>query len=173
MAKSESIIPTKPATALAAWPGDTPSDKLNRYLETVPAYTEDPTEAMLTAVLESKDPMDWDRIFSALSFKDSDKARVRINAFRPGESAFQGGLRYFLVMDVTDLASGVRGVMTCGSVMAVAQVVNAALTVGLPIDVEVVRKATPTKAGWYPMHLKFIGRTETPLGDPAAVVATQ
>lgn len=159
--------------ALATKDERTTVQKLNDFLANVPSYEEDPTETMLTAILAASNPSEWDALFSAASFKDSDKATIQINAYRPAESQFNGGLRYFLVLDVTDLKTGVRGVMTCGSTMAMAQVVNAERTVGLPIQVEVVRKPTPTKAGFHPMHLKYIGRTETPLGDPQAVVSEQ
>lgn len=159
--------------ALATKDERTTSQKLNEFLANVPSYEEDPTETMLEAILSAQKPEEWDALFASKSFKDSDKATIQINAYRPSASQFNGGLRYFLVLDVTDLKTGERGVMTCGSVMAVAQVVNAERTVGLPIQVEVVRKPTPTKAGFHPMHLRYLRPEGTPLGDPQAVVSEQ
>lgn len=167
-------ITTQGATdALAVKDERTTVQKLNDYLANVPSYTEDPTETMLAAILAAADPQEWDSLFTAASFKDSDKARIQINAYRPSESQFNGGVRFFLVLDVTDLATGAKGVMTCGSTMAMAQIVNAERTVGLPIQVEVVRKPTPTKAGFHPMHLRYLKPEGTPLGDPQAVVSEQ
>lgn len=165
---------TKPALdALAKVEGSTTLERVNNFLSTVRTVEEDPTETMLAAILESEHPLDWERVFTSRSFKDSEAARIRINAYRPAESQFGGELKWFLVLDVTDLKSGERGVMTCGSVMSVAQIINAERRVGLPVDVEIVRKATPTKNGFHPFHLRYLGGATAPLGDPGAVVSEQ
>lgn len=161
------------SNALANVNGESTLAKVNAFLETVPSAEEDPTESMLSAIINSPSPADWESVFVSRSFKDSDKAKIRIHAYRPSETQFDSDLKWFLVLDVTDLTSGERGVMTCGSLMSVAQIINAERTVGLPIDVEVVRKPNPTKAGFHPMRLRFLGAAGAPLGDPAAVVSEQ
>jgi hypothetical protein len=170
---------TKPTTtvtkggALVPVSGESTLARLNSYLAQQPTIEDDPTEAMLKAVLQSPDPSKWEEIFNARHFKDSDKARLRLNSYRVSPSQYGGRLEFFLILDVTDLDSGETSVMTCGSEMAVAQVINAEGRHSLPIDVEVVRKPTPTKNGFHPMRFRYIGGATAPLGDPSAVVAEQ
>lgn len=164
---------TRRPDALAEVQGETQLDRLNNFLATIPTIEADPTETMLQAILESESPADWEKVFNARHFKDSATSRWRIHDWRTSESNFGGRLKYFLVLDITDLGTGERTVATCGSEMAVAQLVNAKGRGALPIDVEVVRKETPTKAGFHPMRFSYIGDAAAPLGDPAAVVSEQ
>jgi hypothetical protein len=170
---------TKPSTpasesqALQQVEGKTTLDKINNYLALKPTVQDDPTDTMLSAILQASDPSEWEKVFTAKHFKDSDTQRWRIHAYRPAESTFGGELKWFLVLDITDLATGERTVATCGGQMGIAQVLNAEGRSKLPIDVEVVRKATPTKNGFHPMRFRYLNAGQTPLGDPAAVVAEQ
>lgn len=147
--------------------------KFRELLLAVPTVEEDPTESMLDAILQAQRPEDWELVFNAAHFKDSANRSARVHAFRASPSQFDGRLPVFLILDVTWLDTGERGVLTCGSEMAVAQLLNAWKLGALPIDVEIFRKPTPTKAGFHPMRFKYLGRAEGPLGDPAQVVATQ
>ena len=154
--------------------GETTIERINNFLALQPTVEDDPTETMLEAILQAPDPSDWERVFNAQHFKDSDKAQWRVHAYRVSPSQFQGKLRWFLILDVTDLRTGEKTVATCGSEMAVAQLLNAQGRAKLPIDVEVVRKPTPTKAGFHPMRFRYLGDgTQAPLGDPGQVVSTQ
>lgn len=160
--------------ALQVVPGETTIERINNFLALQPSVEDDPTETMLEAILQAPDPSDWEKVFTAQHFKDSDKAQWRVHAYRVSPSQFQGSLKFFLILDITDLATGEKTVATCGSEMAVAQLLNAQGRSKLPIDVEVVRKPTPTRAGFHPMRFRYLGGPDAiPTGDPAAVVSTQ
>jgi hypothetical protein len=170
---SKPNTPARPANELAPIEGATQIEKMNNFLALQPTVADDPTETMLEAILQAPDPSDWEQVFNARHFKDSDKAQWRVHAYRVSESQFGGKLKWFLILDITDLQTGEKTVATCGSEMAVAQLLNAQGRNRLPIDVEVVRKPTPTKAGFHPMRFRYLGDAGAPLGDPAAVVAEQ
>lgn len=171
MPKSTAMVPK--IDSLAHIPGDTTLAKVNNFLGTKATVQDDPTETMLQAILTASNPADWERVFTANHFAESATQRWRIHDYRTAESQFEGDLKYFLVLDITDLKSGERTVATCGSLMAIGQILNAEARGMLPIDVEVVRKDKPTKAGFYPMRLRFLGSAGAPLGDPATVVSEQ
>ncbi len=170
---SKGNTPAPEPAALQVVEGKTTLERINNFLALQPTVADDPTETMLEAILQSPDPSQWERIFTAAHFKESDKARWRVHAYRVNESQFDGRLKWFLVLDITDLETGEKGVATCGSEMAIAQLLNAQGRNRLPIDVEVVRKSTPTKAGFHPMRFRYLSAGQTPLGDPAAVVSEQ
>lgn len=159
--------------ALAAKPADTQIAKINAFLATQPTVEDDPTEAMLALVLNAQSPAEWNAIFQSESLKDYAGRQVRLNAYRTAKSDFEGGLDHYLILDATDLKTGERIVLTCSSVMSIAQVLNAQARGAWPIDVEIVQKDKPTKAGFRPIHLKYLSQGSAPLGDPRAVVSEQ
>ena len=166
---------TKPDTETALAVGQTGQQlaKVNAFLASVPTVEEDPTEAMLALVLNAASPAEWNAIFQSESLKDYAGRQVRLNAFRTADSDFEGGLAKYLILDATDLKSGERVVLTCSSVMSIAQIVNAVNRGVWPIDVEIVQKDKPTKAGFRPIHLRYLGGQQAPIGDPSAVVSEQ
>ena len=170
---------TKRSTELARsdgllnFSGKTAVERINDFLALAPTVADDPTESMLNAVLAASDPQEWNDLFTSKSLRDSNGATVRINAYRVNPSDFPGGLKFYLVLDVTDLETGAKGVLTCSSQMAIAQILNAEARVNLPIDVIIREKDKPTRAGFRPIHLEYIGKSEAPLGDPQAVVSEQ
>ena len=170
---SKSSKAEAPADALVNFAGGGAIERINQFLAMAPTVSDDPTEAMLEAVLAASDPREWNDLFNSRSLRDSKGAAVRINAYRVNPSDFEGGLRHYLVLDVTDLETGAKGVLTCSSQMAIAQILNAEARVNLPIDVRIIEKDKPTKAGFRPIHLEYIGKSEAPLGDPHAVVSEQ
>lgn len=168
--------PTTPAPDEQALQTTQPGRGLSKFKELlalVPTVEDDPTEGMLDAILHATSVEKWEDVFQASHFKDSANRSARIHAFRASPSQFNGRLPLFLILDVTWLDTGERGVLTCGSEMAMAQLLNAWSLGALPLDVEIFRKPTPTKAGFHPMRFKYLGRPEGPLGDPAQVVSTQ
>jgi len=161
-----------PSTELAR-PAETQVAKINAFLATTPTVEEDPTESMLALVLNATSPSEWGAIFQSESLKDYAGRQVRLNAYRTAKSDFEGGLEHYLILDATDLKTGERIVLTCSSVMSIAQVLNAQARGVWPIDVEIVQKDKPTKAGFRPIHLRYLKPGTAPLGDPQAVVSEQ
>ena len=170
---SKSTTPETKETAIVSANGQSAIARINAFLETQPTVDDDPTETMLRYILDSPDPSNWNALWRSSSLRDSKGAEVVIHAYRVQPSDFEGGLRHYLVLDVTDAKTGEKGVITCSSSMAIAQVLNAQARVGLPITVRIVEKDKPTKAGFRPIHLEYVGKTGAPIGDPAKVVSEQ
>lgn len=170
---------TKPSTktaeeaALVSFNGVSAIEKINQFLSMAPTVQDDPTEAMLSYILASPDPTTWNQLFKSSSLRDNKGLAVRINAYRVQPSDFEGGLTHYMVLDVTTLEDGVKGVITCSSQMAIAQILNAEARGFWPLDVRIVEKDKPTKAGFRPIHLEYLGKADAPLGDPSKVVAEQ
>lgn len=160
-------------TALAKVGTRTALEQINATLAEIPTVEDDPTEAMLQLVIDASSPKDWNAIFQSESLRDSAGKRFRLNAYRALKSDFEGGLTHYLVVDATSLETGERQVLTCSSQMAIAQIFNATRRGVWPIDVEIVQKDKPTKAGFRPIHLRYIGPAQAPLGDPSKVVSEQ
>jgi hypothetical protein len=155
MAKKTDAI-TPPTTALVPV---SPTEALQRaqaLIEDIADVTDDPTPRMAAAILNADDPEDWEAIFKGRSIKDSAGVKVRVTALRKAPSQFEGAVPWFLIADVTNLETGESDVMTISSVMSMLQLVVAHERGWLPLDVEVVRKATPTRRGFHPIHLKAI-----------------
>lgn len=152
-------LATQPSSALAA---------VLAVLAQVPAVEDDPTPRMMAAILEADSAAEWESLFNAVHFKDSAGRRVKIHTFRVSQSEYPGGLGVFFICDVTMLDTGEETVMTIGSDLAMAQLLNCWKRGDLPHDFEVVRKDRPTKAGFYPMRLRSLGKSI--LGDPASVI---
>lgn len=166
--------PPAPEQGLAVRPEQTITETVQELLATVPDVIEDPTPAMIAATLNMAGPEEWESLFAAESFKNLNGKRLEVRAFRASPSQFKGRLGVFLILDCVDLETGEPRVVTCGSEMAMAQILNAWKRGRLPVQVEVFKRENPTKQGFYPMRFKYIGGTvNAPVGDPAAVVATQ
>lgn len=182
MTKDSSAKPTDPSTQTAGEQGlaaaadrnelaTAPSSALAAVLSVlaqVPAVEDDPTPRMMEAILNAGSAADWESLFNAQHFKDSAGRRVRVHTFRVSKSEFPGGLGAFFICDVTMLDTGEETVMTIGSDMAMAQLLNCWKRGDLPHDFEVVKKDRPTKAGFYPMRLRSLSKSI--LGDPATTI---
>jgi hypothetical protein len=152
--KSEAITPT--TTALVPVSPTEALLQARSLIEDIPDVTDDPTPRMAAAILNAEDPEDWEAIFKGRSIKDSAGAKVRFVALRKAPSAFEGPIPYFLIADVINLDTGEADILTISSVMSMLQLVTANERGWLPLDAEVVRKATPTRRGFHPIHLKAI-----------------
>jgi hypothetical protein len=137
-------------------------------LADIPTVEDDPTPRMMAAMVQATDAAQWEELFAAAHFKDNAGKQVRIHTFRQAPSQYEGSLGVFFICDVTWLATGENDVLTIGSDMAMAQLLNCWKRGDLPHDFEIVKKDKPTRAGFYPMRLKSLGRLVT--GDPADVI---
>jgi hypothetical protein len=149
--KVDALAPLTPEQALAQVP---------ELLAAIPDVTEDPTPRMAAAILTADDPEDWESVFKGRSIKDSAGKQVRILAIRKAPSQFKGVIDQFLIAEIIDLETGEADVMTVSSVMSVLQLLVAHNRGWLPLDVEVMRKATPTRRGFHPIHLKALSKVQ-------------
>ena len=155
---------TSGAVAQAAGPGADPlSDG------TVAVY-----QSMLDAVPDAESGAGYERILQQLAAADdltglnspweagdfrewADEVLViRGITKRPAE--FEGGLPWFLVVDAVDEATGNMLTLTTGSVNIVAQLTRAWSLDLFPIRAKVVIAAKPTRSGFYPQRLQFLGK---------------
>jgi hypothetical protein len=141
------LVPLDYEQALAAVPA---------LFDAIADVDDDPTPRMAAAILKADDPGDWEAVFSGKSIKDSAGKKVRVIALRKAPSNFKGPIAQFLIAEVVDLETGEADVMTISSTMSVLQLLVAHQRGWLPLDVEVVRKASPTKRGFYPIHLRAL-----------------
>jgi hypothetical protein len=158
-AKPNTDLAKVPTGALAA---------VKSVLMSVPTVEADPTPRMMDAILNAQSAAEWETLFNAAHFKDSADRRVRVHTFRVAESEYESELGVYFLCDVTFLDTGESTVMTVGSDMAMAQLLNCWKRGDLPHDFVVVRKDRATKAGFYPMRFRSLGKVVT--GDPADVI---
>jgi len=164
----------KPSTELAKrTPGEIERARatlapLLDLLKTIPSVEEDPTPRMMAAIAEAPNAESWEDLFSAAHFKDHAGKRIRVHTFRVNESQYEGTLGVYFLCDITWLDSNEDDVMTVGSDMAMAQLLNCWKRGDFPHDFEIVKKDRPTRGGFYPMRLRSIGKVST--GDPAEVI---
>ena len=171
MAKSTTSTPTE--QALAPVPVPSALALVRDVLETIPQADEDPTERM-AAFIMGQPPERWEELWAGLpSVKDNVGERFVVHDIRARESDFEGPLGLYLICDVTNVKTGEKGLLSCSSEMSLVQLVTLYRTGRLPATVEIVQKDKPTKAGFRPIHLRYIGAQGAPLGDPGAVVSEQ
>ena len=127
--------------------------RLEEALLAVPGVDEDPTERMLELVASVDSPSEWNAIWDKLpSIQESEGRRFQLNDIRLRPSDFEGS-DYYLLLDVTDLESGERKIVSSSSVMCNMQAATAWAKGYLPLKVEVRGPRKPTKAGFRPLHL--------------------
>lgn len=163
----------EPETALAPTEQRSPLALVREVLETIPQADEDPTERMAAFIL-SQPAERWDELWAGLpNLKDNAGQVVTIHAIRARESDFEGPLGLYLIADVTWDKTGEKGLLSASSQMVIVQLLTLYRRGQFPAKVEIVAKDKPTKAGFRPIHLRYLGAPQVALGDPGAVVAEQ
>jgi hypothetical protein len=149
-------------------------EAVKAVLELIPQADEDPTERM-TAFILSQPVEKWEELWAGLpSIKDYVGQTITVHDMRARESDFEGPLGLYLILDATVDKTGEKELISCSSQMSMVQLVTLRRRGQLPAKVEVVQKDKPTKAGFRPIHLRYVGVIgERPLGDPGAVVSEQ
>ena len=79
--------------------------------------------------------------------------RIRVNAAKKVPSDYAEGLGWFLVLDITDVASGEKFTVTTGSTSVMAQVLKAYSLGQVPFECAPVEADKQTDAGYFPQHL--------------------
>lgn len=142
-------------------------------LATIPQADEDPTERM-AAFITTQPAEKWEELWAGLpSARDYVGQPIIVHAIRARESDFEGGLGLYLILDATDVTTGAHELISCSSQMSMVQLLTLHKRGLFPAKVVFVQKDKPTKAGFKPIHLRYISPTAAPLGDPGAVVSEQ
>lgn len=150
-----------------------PLAEIKTLLQSIPAIDDNPTERMAAYILNAA-PEDWDELWKKLpNLKDNAGHRFRLHAFRVTASDFEGPLGVYLICDVTWLDSGVKGLLSCSSQIGMVQMLALYRDGKLPADLEIVAKDKPTKAGFRPIHLRYLDTAKVAAGDPTMIVSEQ
>ena len=158
------LVPTTPVSPLAI---------VKDILGTVAQADEDPTERMAQFILNNP-PERWEELWAGLpSIRDAKGDTFTIEAVRARESDFEGPLGVYLILEVRYPGAEETNLISCSSQMSMVQILALVKGKRLPAKVQVVEKDKPTKAGFRPIHLRYLGAQEAPTGDPGAVVSEQ
>jgi hypothetical protein len=163
----------EPEQALAVTQNPTALALVQQILGHIAQADEDPTPRMQDFIFNHP-PEEWEGLFAKLdSVKDHVNDRFIVHDMRARESDFEGPLGVYLILDVTDLQTGEKGLLSCSSQMSMVQLLALKRQDRLPATVQIIEKDKPTKAGFKPIHLRYISPGAAPLGDPGAVVSEQ
>ena len=172
MAKPTSVNPATPDSALAVVQGG-PLATVKALLQTVPDAEADPTSRMLQFILDNP-ATNWENLWQKVdNLRDNAGRSFRLHAFRQMTSDFESELGIYLLCDVDWLPDETPGLLACSSEVSMVQMIALQRDNKLPADLEIVKKDKPTKAGFYPIHLRYLDPTQAAAGDPTKVVATQ
>lgn len=136
-----------------------PAELEARYaslLEAIPEAGGDAVASILEAIAEAERPEDLDAPWRADGLGAYLGRRIVITAVRRLPSEYEGGLRWFLVLEGADALTGERIVATTGSVSVVAQLAKAVALDALPLEVIPRAAERPSKAGYRPQHLEIV-----------------
>jgi hypothetical protein len=163
---------TEPETALAVVAGG-PLAEVAEVLASIPEVDVDPTERMAAFILNAP-PEEWESLWDKLpNLKDNPGRKFRLHDLRIRDSDFKGRFNKYLICDVTWLDTGETGLLSNSSEIGMVQMLALFRDGKLPADLEIVQKDKPTKAGFRPIHLRYLNRAQIPAGDPTQVVSEQ
>lgn len=146
---------------------------VKQILAEIPDADTDPTERMANFIL-TQPAERWAELWEGLpSVRDYAGRSIIVHGIRARESDFEGPVGVYLILDATDLETGAHELISCSSQMSMIQLLTLHKRGQLPAKVRVVEKDKPTKAGFRPIHLEYIGQASATLGDPGAVVSEQ
>ena len=161
------------STDLAVAEQATGLETIQAVLANIPQADTDPTERMV-AFITTQPAEKWESLWAGLpSARDYVGRPIIVHDLRARESDFEGPLGVYLILDATDVETGAHELISCSSQMSIVQLVTLRRRGQLPAKVEFVAKDKPTKAGFRPIHLRYLGGANAPLGDPGAVVSEQ
>ena len=169
----KSTTPAAEEAALAVPVQETGLAAVKSIIAGIPSADSDPTERMANFIL-TQPAEKWEELWAGLpSIRDFKGRVLDVHDLRVRESDFEGPVGIYLILDATDVETGAHELISCSSQMSMVQLLALYRDRKLPVRVEVVEKDKPTKAGFRPIHLRYIGATSAALGDPGAVVAEQ
>jgi hypothetical protein len=171
MPKTTTSAPAEQALVAAEPAG--PLALVKAIIADIPQADEDPTERMAAFIL-AQPAEKWDELWEGLpSARDYVGVPIIVHALRARESDFEGPLGLYLILDATDAVTGAHELISCSSQMSMVQLLALHQRGQLPAKVVFVAKDKPTKAGFRPIHLRYLGTLDAALGDPGAVVSEQ
>lgn len=146
--------------------GELPVQYISRMMEMLPPPAEDAVNKIVASILGADTPGDENELWDAMSSKDAAGKAFRFHSVHAYPSTYEESpLRYFLVCNVTDLASGEKAVLTTGAVNVVTALVKAQVLGRLPWDAEVVAPKGVKSNGKIPLRLRWLARPAGAIDD--------
>jgi len=165
--------PAAAETALTTATEPTGLALVQQIIESIASADDDPTERMASFIL-THPPEQWDELWAGLpNVKNNIGESFTVSAIRARESDFEGPVGVYLICDVLWDRSGEYGLLSVSSQMGMVQLLALYKGGKLPAHLQIVAKSKPTKAGFTPIHFRYLGGGEAALGDPGEVVSEQ
>lgn len=120
------------------------------------------TERILLSILNAKT---WDELDDPWDTTKSDEllgVELAIHTISRHASSYADGLGVFLVVHAKRVDDDTEVVFSTGSVSVVGQLVRAFMLGAFPMYAILRKSDTPTKRGYYPMHLEILASAGAP-----------
>lgn len=117
----------------------------------------DPEQASREIVLRILESPDVDAVFDQAGTTPCTEIigkQIQIEGARAMKSAFESGATMYLLLDVVDLATGEKLLVTCGARNVMAQLYRIQQLDGYPVACRITKSERPTAEGYYPLWLK-------------------
>jgi hypothetical protein len=144
-------------------------ETFSRMAMIIPEPDDNAMENILEQILGASS---WEELADPWDTDNAEKLvgkTIRIDRVTRHPSDFSGGIGVFLVMHGVEMRTGEKIAAPVGSLAVMAQLVRAHTAGWLPLFAEMVIADRPTKEGFRPQHLKFVGQTKR---EPAAETET-
>lgn len=83
---------------------------------------------------------------------------VRVTSIRKSKSDYESGPGFFLVIDLVQLDTAEKLVVTTGAVAVMAQLIKAYASGWLPLTCVLRQSDRPSAAGYFPQHLEVLAQ---------------
>lgn len=154
MAQTTEIIPRSTADVI---PSGEAAILIGPLLDTVPSIEGASDDAIALRILQAETAEEVFADVEAVDFAELIDHPIGILALRRGQSDYEDGLGVFLVVEF-HRTTPKREVTTTGSSTVMVQLLKANALGMIPGLVVIPRKSkTPTKRGFYPLHLERVG----------------
>jgi hypothetical protein len=157
-----SLMADAPGSELAVSASNTLSPEIEHaFAEMITAVPEDDGNAMDSILTEILKSAGWENLSDPWESASAEKLAghtLRFDRITRHDSTIAGGFAFFLVAHYTDTRTGEAGVWPTSSIAVMAQLVRAHLGGWLPLFGQVVIAERPTKNGFKPQHIKFLGK---------------
>jgi len=151
------------AQVMAPEPDESVYQYLRRITDRLAAPGEDVSAKIAAQILDSGDFGDENAVWDSLSGKDAVGKVFRFNSLNVLPSDYEESkLGFFLVCQVTDMASGEDTVLSTGAFNVCTQLLKAFLLGNLPAVAEIVAPKRMPKSGKVPLRLRWIVRVAAP-----------
>lgn len=151
------------STALVALPAremaETNLDYVHRLMEMLPPPADDVIDAIAGKILAAESMYEENMLWDATGSQNAVGRRFIAHSVHVQPSDYEDSpLDYFVVINVTDLSTGEKTVLTSGSVNLAVSFVKAQILGQLPWEFEVAAPKRTPKNGKVPLHVRWVAK---------------